>query len=101
MVETHLPGRWEASYTTFTGNKTDTIRASAAQTLVLDYEVEVDKGELTIELRRHEGGPLWDMSFQEDAADSVAIALPDTGPHTLAIEGEGAGGSFDLSWELE
>ena len=100
MVETNLPGRWEASYTTFTGTKVDTIRAQAGQILELAYKVKVDKGDLSIKVGRHDREALWDASLQEDAKDTVEIALGQDGPYTLIVEGENAGGSFDLSWEL-
>jgi hypothetical protein len=101
MVETNLPGRWEASYTTFTGTKLDTIRANAGQTLVLEYEVTVDKGNLGVEIIGQEDEILWGMSFKEDAEDSVELGLEQNGPYTIAIEGDNTGGSFYLSWDLE
>ena len=101
MVETNLPGQWEASYTTFTGTKVETIRADAGQTLILNYEVAVDKGDLAIKVDRPEGGSLLDLSFQEDGQDTVEIAIGQDGRHTITIEGDNAGGGFDLSWKLE
>jgi hypothetical protein len=101
MVETNLPGHWEASYTTFTGTKADKIRADAGQILILEYEVKADKGDLSIELNHSEAGTLWDVTLQENAEDIVKLALEQDGPYTITIEGENTGGSFDLSWELE
>jgi hypothetical protein len=101
MVETNLPGRWEASYTTFTGTKVDRIRAKAGEILLLEYEVKVNKGDLSIEIGRSEGDSLWDVSLQEDAKDRVEFALGQDGPYTITIKGDNAGGSFNLSWELE
>jgi len=101
MVETNLPGRWEASYTTFTGTKTDKIRADAGQALILEYEVNVDKGDLSIEVNHQDAGALWDVVLQEDVEDTVVLALEQDGPYAITIEGDNTGGSFDLSWELE
>jgi hypothetical protein len=100
MVETNLPGRWEASYTTFTGTKDDTIRAQAGQILEFTYDVQVDKGDLSISVDRHDREALWEVSLQEDARDAVEIALDRDGPYTIVVEGDKAGGSFELSWEL-
>lgn len=100
MVETNLPGRWEASYSTFTGTKVDSVRAQAGETFLLDYEVEVNKGDLSIEIRHSGDGSLWDVSLQEDANDRVELDLEQDGPYTIAIEGDNAGGSFSLSWDL-
>jgi hypothetical protein len=100
MVETRLPGRWQASYVTFTGTKVDTIQAQAGQTLMLEYDVQVDKGDLSMEVSRDDREAVWDMSFQEDAKDAVEVALDQDGPYTISLAGDNAGGSFDLSWAL-
>lgn len=100
MVETNLPGRWEASYESFTGTKEDTIRAQDGQILELAYDVQVDKGELAIKVDRHDREALWEASLQEDAKDTVEIALGQDGPYTLIVEGHDAGGGFALNWEL-
>jgi len=101
MVETHLPGHWEASYTTFTGAKVGKIRAGANDTIILDYSVEVDKGNLSIEIRDEQTGVLWDTVLDRDAGDCVKVAGDGDGPVTITIEGDGAGGSFNVSWEVQ
>jgi hypothetical protein len=101
MVENHLPGRWKASYTTLTGTKEDTVRADAGQTLTVDYDVKVDKGTLSLQASERGNPALWKVSLQEDAKDAVELSLEQGGLYTIAIDGTDAGGSFDLSWELE
>jgi hypothetical protein len=100
MIETKLAGRWKASYVTFTGTKEDTIRAQARQILELQYDVKVDKGDLSIKVGRHEREAMWDASLQEDAKDTVEFVLGQGGPYTIVVEGDNAGGGFDLSWKL-
>lgn len=101
MVETNLPGRWEASYATFTGIKVNRIQADAGQILTLEYEIQVDKGDLSIAVSHEENEALWDVSLREDAKDTVELTLEQDGPYALTIEGDNAGGSFDLSWEVK
>lgn len=101
MKETHRSGHWQASYVTLSGVKQDTLRAGAGQTLVLDYDVEVDNGTLGITVSDPENQALWDVSLHERARDAVHLDLDEGGSYTIRVEGDGAGGSFDLAWELE
>lgn len=101
MLENHLPGRWEASYTTFSGAKIDRIRAEAGETLVLEYEVQVDKGDLSLRVDQPGGEPLWNLTVREDAQNTVQLPIEEAGTYSLIIEGDNTGGSFTLSWQLE
>ncbi len=101
MMETTLPGSWEASYRTFSGTKRSTFGADAGETLVLDYEVAVDKGTLSLRVENPDGEDLWDLSLEESEADTVELSLDEDGRYTIVVEGDATGGGFDLSWELE
>lgn len=69
--------------------------------LILEYEAQVDKGDLTIAVSHEENEALWEVSLREDAKDTVELTLEQDGPYALTIEGDNAGGSFDLSWEVK
>jgi NADPH:quinone reductase-like Zn-dependent oxidoreductase len=101
MRETNLPGQWQATYTTFSGTKVDTFRADAGQSLVLDYETEVDKGSLSIQVENPDDEVLWDVAFDEGGADTIRVDLNQDGRYAIVLKGEDAGGSWDLEWELE
>jgi hypothetical protein len=101
MLETKLPGQWRATFETFTGIKSDTVTAQAGQVLRLDYRVKVDKGELGIKVGPGPDGYLWEVTLLQDAADTVEIPVGQDGRHELTVEGDGAGGSFDLSWGVD
>jgi len=101
MVETHLPGQWDARYTTFTGTKMDRIRAEGGETLRLEYQAEVDKGRLDIRIEDPAGEALWEVSLQEARQDSVEVVIEEDGRYAIAIEGSDTEGSFDLSWTVE
>jgi hypothetical protein len=101
MMENHLPGRWEARYTTLIGTREDTVRADAGQTLTLDYDVKVEKGTLSITVTNPERKALWQVSLQEGEKDRIQLDLDQDGRYTIAVDGDSAGGSFDLSWGLE
>lgn len=101
MVETNLPGRWRATYQTLTGAKVDTLTADAGEALVLSYDVQVTKGELSIEVRQPGDEPVWDVSLKDDAQAVVELDIQQDGRHRIVVEGDNAGGGFDISWELE
>ena len=87
-----------ARYATFTGVERATVHAGAGQTITLTYDVKVNKGTLTLALDAPDGTPLWEETFQEDAADTVTLTAPDEGRYTVRVAGDATGGSFDVSW---
>ena len=101
MRETNLPGQWQATYTTFSGTKADTFPADAGQTLVLEYETEVDKGSLTLQVESPDDEVLWETALEEGGADTVRVALNQDGRYAIVLSGEDTGGSWDLEWEIE
>jgi hypothetical protein len=101
MVETHLASEWRATYTTFSGTKTDIIQADAGQTLVLEYDAQVDKGMLDIQIENPDDEVIWEMPLQEDNADTVQVPLPQEGRYALRIRGEDTGGGWDLTWDIQ
>lgn len=101
MRETNLPGEWQATYTTFSGTEVDTFRADAGQTLVLQYETDVEKGSLTIQVENPDDEVLWDAAFDEGDADAVTVDLNQDGRYAIVLTGEDTGGSWDLEWEIE
>lgn len=101
MVETKLANDWRASYTTFTGTKTDRLQAEAGQTLRLGYDVEVSKGTLTIEVQNPDDGVVWDLSLAEGDSGAVEVPVEQEGTYTLVLRGDDAGGSFDLTWNIQ
>jgi hypothetical protein len=101
MMGTHLPGNWQASYSTFTGRKTDTFQADAGQTLNLKYDVQVNKGTLDLQVEDPDNQVIWQRTLQVDQSDTVHISLEKTGHYSLLINGRGTGGSWDLKWNVE
>ncbi len=101
MRETHIFDQWKASYTSFTGVKTHSFRADAGQTLVITYDVQVDKGALSLRVKNWDGASIWEAPLQADQADTVSVALEQGGRYTIAIEGERTSGDWDVSWDLQ
>ena len=101
MVETTLPGQWQASYETFSGTKTNTFTADEGSLLILDYVVEVEKGTLTLRVESPDDEVLWEAGLEDEAESFVEIPLEQDRRYTLVVEGDATGGSFGLAWEVE
>jgi hypothetical protein len=89
-----------ARYASFSGVERKSFRLEAGQTLAIDYDVEVEKGTMTLSWVDPDGETLWEETFEEGAADEVALSASQSGRHKLLIEGRNTGGSFDLSWRV-
>ena len=100
-VESNLPGSFAASYVSFSGSEVRTVRANAGETLVLQYAADVHKGTLGVMVEAPDGEMLWHMSLDEDAEDMVDFPVEQAGRYSIIVRGDGAAGSFDLSWEVE
>ena len=99
-VESRQPGTWRASYDTFDGIERTTFRAQEGQTISLDYGRTVEKGSLSLRLVAPDGESLWEKTYRQDGDESITLTAPQQGRYQLCVEGEGAGGSFDLSWRV-
>ena len=100
-LESNLPGRFSASYVTFTGSESRRVQVDAGETLVLTYDVEVTRSTLAIRVEAPDDRVLWDRSFPGDAQGSVELPLEQDGWHSIVVDGDSTGGSFRLSWALE
>lgn len=98
-LETSSPGHVEASYAKFTGTETRTVLAQAGRTLYLEYQAEVDAGDLCLEVKDPFGRTIWHVTLCEDCAETKALPVDEDGCYTIFVEGEDAEGSFDLAWQ--
>lgn len=88
-----------ARYRLFEGLERASVRAQSGETIELDYEVEVERGTLTLILLSPDGEQLWKETFEQDAADTVHLSAPQSGRYELRIEGNSTRGAFDVSWQ--
>jgi len=101
MFETRGPNHMAYSYTTFSGHESDPIELESGQILTVDYQVQMTKGSLTIEIQSPQNKVLWQKNFDSDASDSIKIQAQESGQHFMIISAEAAGGSVDVSWLSE
>jgi len=88
------------NYLLFTGSFSRQIIVSDGRFLILYYDVMVDRGSLTISVVKVPGQTLWSQRFNENSSGSVRIALNGGGVYLIVVRGRGAGGGFDLRWEV-
>ena len=87
-------------YTTFDGVERKTFRPEAGQTITFDYDVTVEKGALLLKVVDPDGESIWEETFRKNTADTVTLTASQNGLHTVCIEGQATGGSFDISWSV-
>ena len=88
------------NYLLFTGSFSRQIIVNYGRFLILYYDVVVDRGSLTISVVKVPGQTLWSQRFNENSSGSVRIALNGGGVYLIVVRGRGAGGGFDLRWEV-
>jgi len=88
------------NYLLFTGSFSRQIIVNDGSLLILHYDVVVDRGSLTISVVKVPGQTLWNQRFNENSSGSIRIALNGGGVYSIVIRGRGAGGGFDLKWEV-
>lgn len=89
-----------ARYRSFDGLERASFRAQAGESIELEYEVEVEEGMLTLTLTDPDGEPLWEETFEQDAADVLRLSAPRDGRYRLRIEGNSTRGAFNVSWQV-
>jgi hypothetical protein len=100
-VETSSPGHIKATYAEFTGTETRTVLAQPGETLYLEYDAEVSKGGLYLEVDDPYREAIWCVFLCDDCGETKALPLKRAGCYTISVQGEAAEGGFDLKWEQE
>ena len=100
MFGDHQDSHLYYSYRTFTGVESDRIQAEKGQTIAFSYQVSIDKGSLIIEWQDPQGEVLWHQVYESDAQNALEIPVETAGTHTIIIQGNDTGGSFEVSWQV-
>jgi hypothetical protein len=100
-VCTDLPGDISCEVTTFEGKKSYSVRAEAGQTLTLAYDVAVSKRSMEIQVENPNGDVVWEVSIEDVAADVIELPLDKDGKYSVVLKGNGMGGEYDVSWDVE
>ena len=93
--------RKRANYVTFDGVQSRTLRVEGGKRIELSCDVTVEKGTLWVSLISPGGDTLWGETFEEDRHAFASTTASEGGLYILRIEGDGAGGGFDISWDVK
>mgnify|MGYP001220239263 FL=1 len=88
----------EASFASFNGSESKTLKIDAPADLALEYNVTLSKGELALELYHPDGDLIWQKDMNASTSGQESIALPDEGHYLLVINGAWASGDYQVSW---
>ena len=100
-VSKNIANRFSASYYLFEGKQVDRIRLKPAESLTLDYDIEVEKGSLSLQIINPQGEIIWTVKFLEDAESQLVFIAETGGLYKVIVLGENAKGSFKLDWVIE
>ncbi|MNW38111.1 hypothetical protein D3C74_151700 [compost metagenome] len=89
----------EASYKLFTGTDEKKVSLKNGQTLAIDYQSEVQKGELTIKLYDPDNQLLKDLSTNKSGNEKIGVDKD--GIYRLEITGNNTKGSYELTYKIE
>lgn len=98
-VGTSVPGHVNASYRYFNGPEDTMISLKKGQTIYLDYQSKVKKGQLIIKLLDPEGKTAADIDTDQKGSKEVKVRS--SGRYILKIEGKKSDGSFDVKWKVK
>jgi hypothetical protein len=95
--------------TSVAGTRTDTdqrtVRAKAGEKLVIQYDIEVNRGALSIDVRRNSlrsfGNSTWYRNYDSSSNGTIRIPLEDSGTYEITVTMRQFGGSYDITWETE
>lgn len=89
----------EASYRYFTGTEEKKISMKKGETLAIDYQSEVEKGELTIKLYGPENHLL--QSLSSNKAGNEKLGISQDGKYRIQVSGNKTKGSYKITYEIE
>ena len=99
-VGTNIGDKFNASYQFFDGKQISTLRLDAGETLKLDFELEIIKGSLILQMLDPNKNLVWQKRFFEDTSGNFTITPDIDGRYRLNVIGEETQGGFDLQWEI-
>jgi len=99
-TETRFEGHWSATYDTFDGLEGTVCLLREGQVINLSYDLNVEKGMLTVVVIQPDGSRLWTKTVEEPLAGVATLVTKMAGRHTFRVQGEATSGGFDLTWNL-
>lgn len=89
----------EASYKLFTGTEEKKISLKNGETLAIDYQSEVEKGELMIKIYDPDNQLLQDLSTNKSGNEKIEVSKD--GKYKIEITGNKTKGSYEIKYKIE
>jgi len=69
-------------------------------TFSLEYEAKIDRGSLLLQVENSQDEVIWEQTVAEgeSAGEEIEVTAGESGIHTIAVVGDGAGGEYELAW---
>jgi hypothetical protein len=101
MVERNGLNNMQARFELLTGHKTRREKLTEGNTLALTYEAEVEQGMLSLQVKNPAGELVWEKELEAGSSidDQVSLVAAQDGTYTITVRGDGAGGSYALTWD--
>ncbi len=101
MFGSNEDGHISYTFSTFTGFERGSAQPERGQSINFEYQVNVDQGTLIIEWQDPAGEVIWRKSLLGNDHGHADIVIESSGEFTIIVQGKGASGDFDVSWEIE
>jgi hypothetical protein len=89
----------EARYKRFTGSEIKEIQVEEGDTVVIDYQFEVDAGTLSLRITGPGGDEVVSLTADTDGEEQIRVE--ESGTYTLEVLGDKTEGSFKINWSVE
>jgi hypothetical protein len=99
-VEVTYSDRMLATYSLFDGQSRTTVGLAAGEMMALEYDLEITKGSLSLQIVDPDRVVVWEDSFSESSTGSTSITAEIEGRYHLVVIGDSTKGGFDLRWEI-
>jgi hypothetical protein len=95
----NVPGHMSASYQYLDDTLDSQIMVEEGETIVLEYELHSEEGELLLDILDPQGAQL--MRLEGNEAGRAEIEAPFDGTYRLVVRGEETRGEYDIRWDVE
>lgn len=97
-VGSNMGSNMQASYKLFTGNEVKQIKAQSGETMIIDYQSKVKKGDLSIKL--YDPDDTLIKEFATNEAGVAEIKADKEGKYKIEVIGEDTSGSFKVDYKI-
>lgn len=99
FVGSSTKSKLSASYKLFTGTEEKKVKLKSGETLSMDYNSKVEKGELSMKLYGPDNEVLKELGTNESGTEK--IEADQEGKYRIEVKGEDTKGSFEVAFKVE